>query len=121
MSHRLSVVSFKGQRKPLTPVGIPDMQLVKCNTSVKVMCVNVCALKKVLRKVMQADSSHSELKCVLLLSVAANKPAHEHHSANLIKLGQHEVMSADRAAVVLVPLRRKNGKEIQVNCVFISY
>lgn len=54
---------------------------------------------------------------MLLLSVAANKPAHERHSANLIKRGQHEVMSADRAAVALVLLRRKNEEEIQVNCV----
>lgn len=44
---------------------------------------------------------------MLLLSVAANKPAHERHSANLIKLGQHEVMSADRAAVVIVLLSKK--------------
>lgn len=72
-----------------------------------------------LHKVMQVDSSCSELKCVLLLSVAANKPAHERHSANLIKPGQHEVMSADRAALVLVPLRRKMGR--RVNCGFISY
>lgn len=54
---------------------------------------------------MQTDSSCSELESMLLLSMAASKPAHEGHSANLIKLGQHEVMSADRAAVVL--LRRR--------------
>lgn len=50
------------------------------------------------------------MQCVLLLSVAANKPAHEHNSANLIKLVQHEVMSADRAAVVLMQMRRKTGR-----------
>lgn len=45
--------------------------------------------------------------------MAANKPAHEYHSANLIK---HEVMSADRAAVVSLLLRTKR-RESQVNCV----
>lgn len=55
----------------------------------------------------------------MLLLVAANQTAHEHHSANQIKHGkeQHEVMSADRAAVASVLLRRKNEEEIQVNCV----
>ena len=53
------------------------------------------------------------MECMSLLSMAANKTAHERHSANLIKhgQGQHEVMSADRAAVSLVLLRRKKTEE----------
>lgn len=50
---------------------------------------------------------------MLLLSVAVKKPARERHSANLIKLEQHDVMSADRAAVVLVLVRRKTGKRFE--------
>lgn len=51
----------------------------------------------------------------MLLSVAANQTAHEHHSANLIKHGkeQHEVMSADRAAVASVLLRRKTRRRFK--------
>lgn len=66
-----------------------------------------------LHKVKQADSLCSELECMLLLLVAANKAAHEHHSANLINLRQREVMSADRAAVVLVLPRRKTGRRFK--------
>lgn len=62
---------------------------------------------------MQADISCLELEFMLLLSVAANQQAHEHHSANLIKLGQHEVMSGDRPVVVLVLLRRKTGRRFK--------
>lgn len=57
-------------------------------------------------KVIQADSLFSELERMLLLSVAA----HECHSANLIELRQHEVMSADRAAVVPSLPRRKTWR-----------
>lgn len=66
-----------------------------------------------LHKIMQAESLYSDFVCMLLLSVAANKPEHEHRSANLIKLGQHEVMSADGAAVVLGLLRRKTGRRFK--------
>lgn len=38
------------------------------------------------------------------------------HSANLIKLGTHEVMSADSSCSLASP-KEENGKEIQVNCV----
>lgn len=34
---------------------------------------------------------------MFLLSYAANKPAHERHSANVIKVEGHEVMSADKS------------------------
>ena len=47
------------------------------------------------------------------------KAGHEHHSANLIKRGQHEVLSADRAAVVSMQPRRKTGSRF--NCVLFSY
>lgn len=47
----------------------------------------------------------------MLLSLAANKPPHDPYSANLIELGLHQVMSADRAAIVLVLLRRKRKGE----------
>lgn len=50
---------------------------------------------------------------MLLLSVAENITTCEHHLANLIKLGQHQVMSADRVAVFLVLLRRKKGRRFK--------
>lgn len=51
---------------------------------------------------------------MLLLSLVANKPAYEHHSANPITFVQHEVMSADRVAVVLVKLRRETGRRYKL-------
>lgn len=45
------------------------------------------------------------------LSYAANKPAHEHHSANVIKLEGHEVMSADWSfRFGSVPLRKRKKR-----------
>lgn len=81
-------------------VPILNIQAVKCNTSVKALLQ--CYIK-FCRLTIDVQS------CVLLLSVAANKPAHEQHSANLIKLWQHTILSADRAAVFWTLLNRENG------------
>lgn len=80
-------------------VPILNIEVVKCNTSVKALLQ--CYIK-FCRLTLDVQS------CVLLLSVAANKPAHEQHSANLIKLWQHTILSADRAAVFWTLLNRKN-------------
>lgn len=81
-------------------VPILNIQAVKCNTSIKALLQ--CYIK-FCRLTIDVQS------CVLLLSVAANKPAHEQHSANLIKLWQHTILSADRAAVFWTLLNRENG------------
>lgn len=70
-----------------------------------------------LHQVMQPDSLCSELECMLPLPVAANQSAHERHSENLIKVGQHEVLSADGGATATE--EEKPGGESSQLC-FIS-
>lgn len=68
-----------------------------------------------LHMVMQTENCRPEFNCKSVLSMAANKAAHEHNSANQIKLGQCKVWSADGAELrLMIPKRNSDWKPGQL-------